>query len=1151
VSSPLRRSWLLLVLLTGCHLLSVRAADPMPKTPAKGIDFSKLPPGTVFVIGEDGKDVLQQPGVVVISAEEFIKMRDELAQLKKQLTSEKPGFAGQLKLAGRVEGDLVHLQARYEFETVKAKALVPLGCKNAWPRTATLDDGQLPLLPPPGDDGFVVQVEKPGAHRLTLELDQAVTSRGTKTHERGFDLNLPGAAVTLLEHLDLPPGVKEVRIAGRTFLPQNLSSRNDKRQLIALGPIDKLEVVWKGQAPQQQGDALPEAEGKVTVNVDETQVVTEAELRLQLRSGQTKEWRLQAPPGPQTKVEVDFPIGDERTTADGKNPAEIRARLLEQLAPLVEQGDAKNPVYTIRLKEASAEPLLVRIRTQQQRTAKTTIGPFVVLGAVRQQGIIKVMASPDLRLRYKTRGDVSQREVSEEQRRGNNTVALFSYWNLPQPAKDNQLAPSPLEIDSEMVKGAVETSVHHILRLTPQGWLVHSEIDVKPERIEIERFEVELPANYEVKASPPALVESDLEIRETGQPRRIGTVKLTQRRGQPFKVVLTGLWPLPEEPKAGVVTIPLLRPIQTLDRGGKVTASVPDDRELLIVREAGMQTLPPGKRQHALEFDRAPLRLDVAWREYRAELPVEMLIDLTLTDRQAQVRQRLRFQFPPEAMRQVMLKVADFPDDRTPVATGATLTPQGRGGWSFPLKDATLTLDYSFTPQPDKTGSFAVPIFWPEGVSHGQTKVRVWSDPGSQPLVDGKQWEEAPLEVTPDRDSLPALVLRSGALQAPLRLKQRAATALPTVAVDRVLVQATVGDGGHQGYRARFLIAKVSARYLDIELPGPPAGLNLELLLDGKRAGSLQTVDDDGNEAENGRIVRLPIEPELYRRKVVVLDLRYQMSPTRGDSGSRWQARFSPPRLRGNVFAGRVRWQVGLPTDRVPLYATGQTLVEQRWGLRGWLPGPRAAVSSLDLERWFTGNPDLRLAGNENAAEVGSRNSELVCWQAELAPLLLLHVSEQTWLLTCSAVVLIAGIGLYFASAMPRLFGACVSLLCLVLVIVGIFWPSILPAVIYGAQPGLAVLLLVIGYLWWRQNSYRRQVVFMPGFSRLSGGSSVMRTGSSQRHRGEPSTVDAPRLAAPDLGSRTLPELGSRQELIPRAPQSEGSRQSGVGSKQP
>ncbi|MBL8797836.1 MAG: hypothetical protein JNM56_28320, partial [Planctomycetia bacterium] len=707
----------------------------------------------------------------------------------------------------------------------------------------------------------------------------------------------------------------------------------------------------------------------------------------------------------------------------------------------------------------------------------------------------------------------------------------------------------PLEIDSETVKGAVETSVHHVLRLTPQGWLVHSEIDVKPERIEIDRFDVELPANYEVKASPPALVEPDLEIRETGQPRRAGTVKLTQRRGQPFKVVLTGLWPLPEEPKAGVVAVPLLRPAQTLDRGGKVTVSVPDDKELLIVREAGMQTLPPGKRQHTLEFDHAPSRLDVAWREYRAELPVEMLLDLTLTERQAHVRQRLRFLFPPEAMRQVVLKATDFPEGRAPTAVGATLTPQGREAWGFTLKEPVVTLDYSFTPQPDKTGNFAVPIFWPEGISHARTKVRIWSDPGLQPQAEGKQWEEAPLEVTAERDSLPALVLRSGGLQAPLRLKQRFATALPTVAVERVLVQATVGEGSHQSYRARFLIARISARHLEVELPATPVNLNLELLLDGKRPGSLQTVDDDGHEAENGRIVRLPLDPELYRRKAVVLDLRYQLSPARGDGGSRLQARFSPPRLRGNVFSGRVRWQVGLPSDRVPLFAAGQTTVEQRWGLRGWLPGPRAAVSVLDLERWFTGNPDLRLAGDA-PAEVGGRGSELVCWQAELAPLTVLHVAEQTWLLICSAVVLVVGIGLYFATVIPRLFGACIVLLGLVVVVVGVFWPSLLPVAVYGAEPGLVVLLAVIGYLWWRQSRYRRQVVFMPGFSRLSGGSSVMRTGSSQRHRGEPSTVDAPRLALPELGSRTLPELGSRQEALPRAPQSDGSRQSGVGSKQ-
>ena len=42
----------------------------------------------------------------------------------------------------------------------------------------------------------------------------------------------------------------------------------------------------------------------------------------------------------------------------------------------------------------------------------------------------------------------------------------------------------------------------------------------------------------------------------------------------------------------------------------------------------------------------------------------------------------------------------------------------------------------------------------------------------------------------------------------------------------------------------------------------------------------------------------------------------------------------------------------------------GQASVEQRWGLRGWLPAPRPAVTPLDLEKWFTANPDLRVSGD-------------------------------------------------------------------------------------------------------------------------------------------------------------------------------------------
>jgi hypothetical protein len=55
---------------------------------------------------------------------------------------------------------------------------------------------------------------------------------------------------------------------------------------------------------------------------------------------------------------------------------------------------------------------------------------------------------------------------------------------------------------------------------------------------------------------------------------------------------------------------------------------------------------------------------------------------------------------------------------------------------------------------------------------------------------------------------------------------------------------------------------------------------------------------------------------------------------------------------------------------------------------------------------------------------------------------------------------------------------------------------------------------------WFFQRRYRRQVVFMPGFTRLATGSSLVKHGSSHRPRAEPSTVDAPVGSIPEIGSR-------------------------------
>jgi hypothetical protein len=242
--------------------------------------------------------------------------------------------------------------------------------------------------------------------------------------------------------------------------------------------------------------------------------------------------------------------------------------------------------------------------------------------------------------------------------------------------------------------------------------------------------------------------------------------------------------------------------------------------------------------------------------------------------------------------------------------------------------------------------------------------------------------------------------------------------------------------------------------------------------------------------------------------------MQYQLAPghetDRGfGPGGSWRllTTFHPPLLRGQVFLGRVRWQIGLPAGVVPLYPADGASAEQRWGWRGWMPAPRAALSSADLERWFSG------------AESDTRSDEepsLVCWQTSLTPLHLVHMSQIAWLLLCSLLMLVLGLGLYYVALSRGQFWTVVAGLSLLVVLAGVLWPNVLPAVVYGCEPGLLILGLVFGFLWVRQQRYRRQLVFMPGFSRLKTGSSLVRSkGSSHRARGEPSTVDV----APSSGS--------------------------------
>jgi len=163
-------------------------------------------------------------------------------------------------------------------------------------------------------------------------------------------------------------------------------------------------------------------------------------------------------------------------------------------------------------------------------------------------------------------------------------------------------------------------------------------------------------------------------------------------------------------------------------------------------------------------------------------------------------------------------------------------------------------------------------------------------------------------------------------------------------------------------------------------------------------------------------------------------------------------------------------------------------------------------------------------------AEADTAYPSLTSWRTDLEPLRITHTPQQPWLLACSLSVLAVGLGLYFLPLRRVLFWAVGLSLCLSAAVVGMFWPGILSYVLFGCEPGLIVLVLVILLQWLLYRRYRRQVVFMPGFTRLKAGSSLIRKSGSSQQRAEPSTVDAlPPASSGQWATAPAPPAGSSQ----------------------
>jgi hypothetical protein len=202
------------------------------------------------------------------------------------------------------------------------------------------------------------------------------------------------------------------------------------------------------------------------------------------------------------------------------------------------------------------------------------------------------------------------------------------------------------------------------------------------------------------------------------------------------------------------------------------------------------------------------------------------------------------------------------------------------------------------------------------------------------------------------------------------------------------------------------------------------------------------------------------------------------------------------------VFVGPIRWQVALPEQDFVLPADERTLLEQRWGVRRFLPAPVPARDGRELEEWFLGT-------TEGLADQPATEPSAVVRQGTLEPVRLVPVPRMMWYLLCSLVVLAVGGALALLRHKRWVFWPALMMLLVGVSVGALMWPQATMIALAGTPPGLFVLALLLLVLSWQTRRYRRRVVFLPNFTRTKPPSTMSRPASSQRHR-KPSTVDVP-----------------------------------------
>ena len=1091
--------------------------------PAKiPLDQAKLPKNAVVVVVDNILDAWSMfPKSAVLPFEKYQELLNEIDALKRQLKTDKRRPSS-CTLHGKVEGDYLLFRAEFGFFTDQPKTTIIVGLQGGHLTDEGELDGQAPNLDY-SDDGFAVRVETDGNHRLTLNFRVPIQIKKSinGASERGIELGLPGAAATNV-HLDLPTNIKELRWNDTL----EKTKKRGRWQISGLEKSKTLTLAWKEPLSLSGNAPLAKVEGLITVRIDEKFVTTTADLFLEDSRLQTKEWRLLLPP--QAKVDVKAPGG----------------LTFEWLTP-----DGKTPYHTLRISEATAERWQVSVFVSTPRPnpgAHVPVGPFYVLGAFQQQGTINVQMPAEVsfgqRLVFTRSGETFQVKNTE-------TETVFQY--LAPPVSDKNLKAllalkTPLELEWRYEKNQLETHVEHALKwkTANQGWEIDAttKIHVKALFSAFNTVEIKLPLPRPrglsligtaipgtsfpgcvpwsgmwktfgmpwTDANPEEFsVQDDL-----GNPLKLmpqdatGKTRVVWDRSptKQMTLILKNTFRIP--PQNRRIRMELPRPINTQDRGAKLTMQA-DDRIEILHGPANAEEPVPERHRFDLSWDQSPAYVDLAWRPFHRDIVAHSTIDVTLHEHTAQIQQTLR-----------------FPRDRTESGLDSKAThvrlivprdvqkvivlPEGEILEPSPVQQTRwLRLPTNGADQVELVLQYDLPItkklhltpIWPAHVSQKDVKVRVWCSAGvtsrlAEESFDRGLWKERSIEVAPGKSQFPTLVLQGYGSSLPLTFKIEATTSstLAAFLADRALVQVVIGDDGSQYVRARYLLRKIQAPHVDVELPLPVSRLrgrpNLAI---GKHTIEQWTVLD-----LTDNVLRLELHPELVVLPAV-LEIQYTIPADALERSSSWKTTLHAPIFRPEAVIGQMRWQLSVPTPVIAASLGRNVRADTEWALQGCLLTPEPSVSGADLDTWLANKEPTRspLPVTYSFAHVSQQ------------PETVYHFPRWGWWLGCSGIFLVLTLGGFFAS-LPRLvFWLILLLLAASLLTLGVLCPAALSPVLFGVQPGLVLFLVFVASHWCMQERYRRQLVFMTGFTRAKPNSTLIRTNSAKRPR-EASTVDSP-----------------------------------------